>query len=185
MTRQQYIDTYKDAAVYSTIGTGLFPSVQLAQGIVESGNGNSVLAQPPYNNHFGIKADQSWTGPSVNMATREVVNGADTTQGAYFRVYPNADASYADRVKFLQDNSRYTNNGVFSAPDPMSQLQALQAAGYATDPNYASIIDQVLTNNDLTVLDTILAATKKYWYVLAIGLGLMGMSIYLYKSSSK
>jgi len=154
MTRTEYINSYKDLAVLTTAGTGLFPSVMLAQAIVESNNGNSVLAKK-YNNHFGIKANSSWSGKKVNLNTREVISGNDITIGAYFRVYDTVEQSYIDRVNFLRVNPRYQTAGVFSATTPLEQLEALQRAGYATDPRYASTLNQVLTGNNLSVLDQI------------------------------
>lgn len=160
MTREEYIQKYKLLAVEVTEGTGLYPSVMLAQAIVESGNGNSELASK-YNNHFGIKADSSWTGEKVNLKTREVISGQDVVIGDYFRVYDKVEDSYRDRVKFLQDNPRYTNAGVFNSATPYDQLQALQRAGYATDPQYAEIINSILTKYQLTTLDMIKLNAKK------------------------
>lgn len=178
MNRAEYIKKYTNAAVNATSGTGLFPSVALAQGAVESGNGDSVLASK-YNNHFGIKADKSWTGKKVNMNTREVVNGKDETQGAFFRVYNSAEESYRDRAKFLKENPRYTKAGVFTAKTPEEQLKAFQRAGYATDPNYASVIYGVLKKNGLEVLDILKKnQTKIGVVVLAIGLITTGYVLY-------
>ena len=153
--RQKYIEQHKGLAVDTSKGTGLFPSVFLAQAIVESGNGESELAKK-YNNHFGIKADKSWKGKKVNMDTREVVGGQEEMQGAWFRVYDSAKESYRDRVKFLTENKRYKNAGVFDAKTPMEQLKALKSAGYATDPRYAEIINDVLEKEKLGTLDQLL-----------------------------
>lgn len=161
LSRNDYIALYKDLAIKATQGTGLFPSVMLAQGIVESNNGNSELARK-YKNHFGIKAGSSWTGKSVNLSTREVVNGSDINIKDNFRVYDSVEESYVDRVNFLKQNPRYTTAGVFTAATPLEQLQALQRAGYATDPNYASILNSVLERENLGVLDKAIAYTVAY-----------------------
>lgn len=78
MSRLDFINKYADWVISSTFGTGIFPSVKMAQMIIESGNsagiaGESSLAKK-YNNYFGIKADSSWKGKSVNLATGEYFN---------------------------------------------------------------------------------------------------------------
>lgn len=161
LTRNNYIALYKDLAVKTTEGTGLFPSVMLAQAIVESNNGNSILASK-YNNHFGIKAGSSWKGQSVNLNTREVVNGNNITIANNFRVYSSVKDSYVDRVKFLQENPRYTSAGVFSSATPLAQLEALERAGYATDPNYAEILNSVIEHENLSILDKAIAYSTAY-----------------------
>lgn len=152
MTRREYIAKWASTVVDLTENTALFPSVFMAQAALESGNGNSSLAAR-YNNHFGIKADKSWKGRKVNLQTREVLNGADVTVGAYFRVYYDASDSFRDRVRFLRENGRYAINGVFRASTPEEQAWALQRAGYATDPNYAETIIAIINSNGLKSLD--------------------------------
>jgi flagellum-specific peptidoglycan hydrolase FlgJ len=184
MTRAEYIKKFTPAAVNSSAGTGLFPSVALAQGAVESGNGDSLLAKK-YNNHFGIKAQKGdgWTGKKVNLQTREVVGGKDEMQGAFFRVYNSAEESYRDRAKFLKENPRYTKAGVFTAKTPEEQLKAFQKAGYATDPNYANIIIGVLKKSGLEVLDT-LKKNKKSIGLIILSIAFLTTGIILYKKNS-
>lgn len=182
MTRKEYIEKYKGLAVDTTAGTGLFPSVMVAQGAVESSNGNSGLAAK-YNNHFGIKSSKGWTGKSVNLQTREVVSGHDEMQGANFRVYSSARDSYKDRVKFLTENKRYRDAGVFSAKTPLAQLKALQRAGYATDPQYAVVINEVLMKEGLGILDTIKRNPIKSAIGFALIVGSIIGGIYLYRKN--
>lgn len=161
LTRNDYIALYKDLAVKTTANTGLFPSVMLAQAIVESSNGNSILASK-YKNHFGIKANSAWKGQSVNLGTREVISGNSVNVNDNFRVYNTVEESYRDRVQFLKENQRYTTAGVFTAQTPLEQLQALQRAGYATDPNYATILNSVLERENLGALDKAIAYSTAY-----------------------
>lgn len=154
MTRQQYIDKNKQLAVNATAGTGLFPSVLMAQAIVESNNGNSELARV-YHNHFGIKADSSWKGKKVNFKTREVFDGKDVVIGDFFRVYSSDAEGFKDRTKFLKSNPRYTKAGVFSAKTPEAQIEALKKAGYATDPLYVTLLTSILNKYKLSVIDTL------------------------------
>jgi flagellum-specific peptidoglycan hydrolase FlgJ len=157
MTRQEYIQKFRGVVIGAVKGTGLYPSVMMAQAILESSDkkgvpGNSSLAKV-YNNHFGIKADKSWAGKKVNMKTREVFDGKDVIIGDYFRVYEDALQSFKDRIQFLLKNKRYFNAGVFKSPTPEQQADALQAAGYATDPNYAKVIKGLIANLNLKDLD--------------------------------
>ncbi len=157
MTRTDYIAKYSKAVIDSTRGKGLFPSVVMAQAILESANANgqpgeSTLARK-YNNHFGIKADKGWNGKKVNLRTGEVLKGKNYTILDYFRVYDKAEDSFADRTDFLLTNSRYKKAGVFDAPTPEAQAEALQKAGYATDPLYAMKLKILIQANNLKELD--------------------------------
>ena len=158
-SRKQYIDRFSKAAVDSTKGTNLFPSVVMAQAILESsdskGNaGNSQLAKF-YNNHFGIKADIGWKGKKVMMPTREVIGGKSKMVNAWFRHYDNPEQSFNDRAQFLSKNPRYITAGVFIAKTPEAQAEALQRAGYATDPDYAKLLIGIINSNKLKSLDTV------------------------------
>lgn len=121
----------------------IFPSVTYAQYVQESGWAGSELSEK-YNNCFGIKADSSWSGETVDLPTQEYVNGEWITVTATWRVYSDANESVKDHVKFLEENPRYAENGVFSANTYQEQCQALQSAGYATDPNYADTLIRII-----------------------------------------
>ncbi|PLX10630.1 MAG: hypothetical protein C0594_04735, partial [Marinilabiliales bacterium] len=142
--RLDYIKRFTNAVIKAAKGTGLFPSLFMAQAILESGNGQSSLASK-YNNHFGIKASPGWKGKVIDMNTREVFDGKDVYIKDGFRWYNNPEDSFKDRVKFLKENQRYTRHGVFSAKTPEEQADALQRAGYATDPNYASTLKWLIS----------------------------------------
>ena len=129
---------------------GLYPSVLIAQAALESGWGQSELATK-YNTLFGVKKGSSWTGRTVTLPTREVVNGVSQTVRADFRVYPSWMASIADRNKLLLTLKRYAN--VRSAATPQAQVEALKAAGYATGENYVSSLMNTINANGLTRYD--------------------------------
>lgn len=155
MTRKEFVEKYAPVIFDVAAGTGLFPSVFMSQAILESsdskGNAGGSLLASKYNNFFGIKADKSWKGRVVNLKTREVLNGSDQVIVDGFRVYDNPIDSFRDRVKFLQQNKRYSK--VFTAQTPEQQAKELQAARYATDPNYAKIIIGIITGSNLKSLD--------------------------------
>lgn len=157
MTRAEFIKDFAHVVRVASKGTGLFPSVFMAQAILESSDsqgrpGMSGLTKAA-NNFFGIKADPKWKGEYVTRKTREVIGGKETVVDAKFRKYNAPEDSFFDRVKFLMQNSRYTKGGVFTAKTPYMQAEALQKSGYATDPKYAELLVSLIKKYDLTKLD--------------------------------
>ena len=153
--RLDYIKKFSDIVINASIGTGLFPSLFMAQAILESANGKSSLAKN-YNNHFGIKASRNWKGKIIDLKTHEVFDGKDVYIKDGFRWYNNAKDSFKDRVKFLKNNPRYTKYGVFSAKTPEQQAEALQRAGYATSENYANTLKWIINKYNLKKLDELM-----------------------------
>jgi len=154
--------------------TSLFPSVKMAQMIIESSgkdaNGKfgigKGLAVRKANNYFGIKADRRWTGKKIALSTPR-----DGKPVSYFRVYPTALDSMKDHTNFLLVNSRYKAHGVFTSTNPFMQVEALQRAGYSESPNYSKALRGLINAYHLTELDK-----KKpqddftKWYVLGSAL---------------
>ena len=125
-----------------------------------------------YNNYFGIKAGTSWKGPIVLLNTKEWLNGRYVTIQDKFRVYGSWAECASDYVKFLKSNKRYAN--VFNQKDIYSQLVALKVAGYATEPNYATIIYNIYSTNKTTILEAIKKAKFK------LNLAFAGVSVTVY-----
>ncbi|MDD3224801.1 MAG: stage II sporulation protein P [Clostridium sp.] len=138
-------DTYKKDKIY--------PSVTLAQAMQESEEGISTLSTKA-NNLFGIKAFD-WPYQTVIMPTSEHYNGKDITIMSKFRAYDSWKESVDDHGNFLVDNSVYKNHGVFSSTSYEAQAKALQSAGYATDPNYASELIDLVKEYNLNKYDNI------------------------------
>ncbi|WP_198171382.1 glycoside hydrolase family 73 protein [Mucilaginibacter aquatilis] len=136
----------------SCANTRLFPSVMIAQAILESNAGKSKLAML-HNNYFGIKSTKMWAGNSVHYLTTEYQNGIAIKIKQPFRSYPSMKDGFADRVKFLQVNKRYTVHGVFTSISPEEQVLAFLKAGYATDPNYAIKLVALIRKYDLKQFD--------------------------------
>ena len=149
--------THINKMIHPTLHTykshGLFPSLTLAQAAQESGWGLTSGLATKGNAAFGIKADKSWTGKVYTAKTREVYNGKSVTITDGFRAYDSLGDSIIDRANFLKANSRYTNAGVFSATSPEEQARAFQKAGYATDPNYASSLINLMNGSNLQRFD--------------------------------
>jgi mannosyl-glycoprotein endo-beta-N-acetylglucosaminidase/stage II sporulation protein P len=178
-----YITKYSKDVIDSTANTGLFPSVMMAQGILESANGTSRLAAD-YNNHFGIKANGGWAYGKVLMPTTEEVNGQTQHIQAYFRSYPTSFDGFVDRNNFLKGNSRYANHGVFTAGTPEEQAQDLLDAGYATESNYASQLINLINQFNLKDLDAVkpnvYRTTTETKYMAGIGIVLIGLATFAY-----
>jgi len=153
MTAAAFIAKYENAVIEACAGSKIFPSVKMAQAALETGWGKSI----PNNNLFGIKASGAltpfWKGESGISNTREVINGISAQYNLAFRSYATLADSIRDHTYFLQHNARYASHGVFTAATPEDQCMALQAAGYATDPNYAKSLISVINSHNLKSLD--------------------------------
>ncbi|WP_110619830.1 flagellar assembly peptidoglycan hydrolase FlgJ [Thioalkalivibrio sp. ALE21] len=120
---------------------GVDPSVLLAQSALETGWGQHMPSRgdgDPSFNLFGIKADRSWDGDAVSVGTLEFRDGVAQREQARFRAYDGPERSFADYVDFIRSNPRYEK--ALQAGDDATYVRELQAAGYATDPEYADKI---------------------------------------------
>jgi len=133
LTKEQYIEMYKDIAMSEMKRTGVPAAITLAQAILESENGNSDLTRQS-NNHFGIKCKSNWTGPTVR-------HDDDASQEC-FRAYSNAAESFKDHSDFLKQGSRYSFLFQFDPTDYKKWAYGLKQAGYATNPKYPEILIQ-------------------------------------------
>jgi len=114
---------------------GVDPNALLTQWGFESAWGSKTSGKY---NYFGIKADKSWTGDKKDVMTHEYLGGEKVNLPQPFRSYNSPQEAVQDYVKFLKNNKRYEKAGVFEAKTSGEYFGALQKAGYATDPNYAS-----------------------------------------------
>lgn len=131
ITPEEYINTYKDIAIREMKRMGVPAAITLAQGILETESGNSVLVKKS-NNHFGIKCKSSWSGGGVSHD--------DDAQGECFRQYTSAEDSYRDHSNFLRGNSRYGFLFKLNVKDYSGWAHGLKKAGYATNPAYPQIL---------------------------------------------
>jgi flagellar protein FlgJ len=146
-TREEFVKRWSPFVNQITAGTGLFAETVLSQAIVESQGRTGLIPgtqlSRDHNNYFGIKAGSGWRGQTVSLKTGEVFNGKAVVITDAFRKYATPEDSFRDYVQFLRNNPRYTRAGVFAAKTPAEQAQALQRAGYATNPRYAELIAAV------------------------------------------
>lgn len=149
-SRQQYIDQYAEYAMEQMRRYGIPASVTLAQGIIESANGKSTLAETA-NNHFGVKG--TFNGAYV------VAN--DDKPNEKFKKYDNVGQSYEDHSKVLMA-SRYQQYVSSLSPDDYKGWAAgIKKGGYATDSNYVSTIVGVIEGNNLQKYDQMVMEQMK------------------------
>lgn len=146
ITPEEYIQTYKDIAMREMRDHGIPASITLAQGLLESGAGNSALAREA-KNHFGIKCHKGWTGKTYYMD--------DDEKDECFRKYKNAEESFRDHSDFLCGRSRYAALFDLEVTDYKGWARGLKAAGYATNPKYAQLLIDRIELYDLTKYDQI------------------------------
>ncbi len=137
---ERYIKTYKDIAIEQMERYGIPASITLAQGLLESGAGQSRLTKKS-NNHFGIKVGRNWNG--------RYVRHDDDARKEKFRAYKSARESYEDHSRFLVNNQRYAFLFDLEITDYKGWAHGLKRAGYATNPRYAYSLIDIIERYDL------------------------------------
>lgn len=143
ISKEEYVETWRQIAVRQMIDNKIPASITLAQGILESASGNSDLARKG-NNHFGIKC-HGWEGEKMYLN--------DDAENECFRVYPNAEESYIDHGKFLTSKERYSKLFTYEQTDYTSWAKGLKEAGYATNPKYPDLLIEIIEGLKLSELD--------------------------------
>ncbi len=150
-SQEDFVQTLWPHAVAAGETLGVEPEVILAQAALETGWGQGVVrtggGESSYN-LFNIKADSRWDGGRAQSQTLEFEQGAMVRRRESFRTYDSYAESFADYTRFLQQNPRY-HGALAQAEDPVAYLDGLQAAGYATDPDYADKIMDILSRQPL------------------------------------
>jgi len=145
--REDYITEHAAAACEQMKRYGIPASVILAQGIIESGDGQSELSRI-HNNHFGIKATSQWIQEGGKIAIY-----TDDRPDEKFCSYPTVADSYDHHSRFLKENSRYASLFELSPDDHRGWAEGLQRAGYASSKSYAKTIESVIKANGLDKYD--------------------------------
>jgi LysM repeat protein len=150
-TTLTYIEDFKSVAIEEMNKNGIPASITLAQGIIESGSGNSSLAKYA-NNHFGIKCTSDWKGKGYYKD--------DDQKDDCFRVYKDARESYRDHSAFLK-RKRYSALFELDKNDYRNWALGLKAAGYATNPKYPDLIINLIEKYQLSQYDQSETETEK------------------------
>lgn len=148
---EDYIRRYTPLAMTQQVVYGIPASITLAQGLLESGAGNSTLARNS-NNHFGIKCHNDWTGKSYSHF--------DDGEMSCFRKYPKVEDSYKDHSLFLVNRARYASLFELNIKNYKAWARGLKKAGYATDRHYDKKLIKIIEQYDLNKIDK-LALNKR------------------------
>ncbi|CAN5342023.1 glucosaminidase domain-containing protein [soil metagenome] len=140
ISAEEYIEQYKDIAIREMKRMGVPAAITLAQGLLETQNGNSDLVKKS-NNHFGIKCKSSWSGSGVSHN--------DDAPDECFRVYKNAEESFRDHSNFLRGREHYAFLFGLDPADYKGWAKGLRKAGYATNPKYPEILINNIEKNNL------------------------------------
>lgn len=145
ISKEEYVSQWSTIAVEEMLKHNIPASITLAQGILESGSGNSELAREG-NNHFGIKC-HDWKGKKMYKD--------DDKKNECFRVYDNADESFKDHSDFLVNRSRYAALFTYDRKDYKSWARGLKDAGYATNPKYPDLLINLIETLKLDRFDEV------------------------------
>ena len=130
---------------------GVSPLGMLAQAALETGWGKRMARTAegaPSLNMFGIKADDSWDGARATASTLEFSGGVATQRHTAFRAYGSIEESVGDFARLLGSSPRY-KDAVAAGGDPQAYVQSIGKSGYATDPEYANKLNDILNSSTL------------------------------------
>lgn len=143
ITKHEYIDLYKNVAIGEMKRSGIPASITIAQGMLESDNGNSRITREG-NNHFGIKC-HDWSGQGVYED--------DDKKNECFRKYLSSEESFHDHTEFLLTRQRYNFLFSYKSTDYKSWAKGLKKAGYATNSSYDNLLIKIIEDNQLYAFD--------------------------------
>jgi hypothetical protein len=159
LSREEYISTFSELAMREMARVGIPASITLAQGLLESNNGNSRLARKG-NNHFGIKC-HDWEGKKIYHD--------DDRRKECFRSYASAYESYMDHSHFLTTKDRYASLFELNPHDYRGWAKGLKKAGYATAHNYANLLIRIIEENELYQYDLLVLEGELDEYLDSLG----------------
>lgn len=147
MNTNEFIDLIGNTIKRVALERGYkYPSSVIAQSVIESGNGNSLLAKK-YHNYFGLKCGSGWNGKSVNIQTKEEYTiGTLTTIRDNFRVYDDMESGVKGYFDFIQ-YPRYDN--LKNATSSRNYLELLKQDGYATSNKYVNNVYNIVEKYNL------------------------------------
>ncbi len=173
---ERYIAKYSNIAISEMNTYNIPASITLAQGILESGNGESRLAVEG-NNHFGIKCHADWNG--------ETIIADDDKKGECFRKYASAADSYRDHSLFLTERGRYSFLFEYKNTEYKKWARGLKTAGYATNPEYPSLLIGLIDRYDLSRFDSENSKESFWHFAHTYGFPyLTGLGVYFFNSKS-
>ena len=172
---ENYITNYKQLAIDEMNRYSIPASITLAQGILESGSGQSKLAKDAFN-HFGIKCHKNWKGDKVYHD--------DDDENECFRKYNSVKESYRDHSLFLSERGRYSF--LFNPKnDYKDWARGLKKAGYATNPKYAEKLINIIEEYNLNKFDKKILKDKSIYFSHVYGFPyLHGIGLYYFANNN-
>ncbi len=150
-TPKDFINAMRPYAEDAAGKLGVPANILLAQSALETGWGNKIIQHhngQSSHNLFGIKANGRWNGQHVNVSSLEFVDGKARREFSNFRVYESYQQSFEDYVNFIKTDDRY-RAALQKRGDGEAYIKALQDAGYATDPQYASKVINIVQRESI------------------------------------
>lgn len=150
-TPAQFIDHVMPSIRRAAASLGVNPRGLLAQAALETGWGQRMPRNADGSsslNLFGIKAGEEWTGARATADTVEFSNGVATPRRSVFRSYGSIEESVSDFANLLKNSARY-RQAIAAGADPQGYIDGIGKSGYATDPDYAHRLNQVLNSGAL------------------------------------
>lgn len=181
--RVMYIERYKSIAIQEMNRTGIPASVKMAQAILESRAGTSVLAKTS-NNHFGIKCGSNWDGKTVYRKDDDYHRGKLIQ--SCFRAYNTPEESFMAHSDFLVSQPRYSFLFKLKSGDYKGWAYGLKKAGYASDPSYPQRLIDIIETFNLQALDRVLRTEDpEQWLMLADEISLESFATGRYINDAK
>ncbi|OGS90563.1 MAG: flagellar rod assembly protein/muramidase FlgJ [Gallionellales bacterium GWA2_60_18] len=144
--QQDFVSRMLPHAIQASRNSGVPPQLMLGQAALESGWGRREIRMADGSNShnlFGIKAGTGWSGAMAEVMTTEYSNGVAHKQVERFRAYPSYAEAFRDYAGLISQNPRYAE--VLRQGDDLTGMaQAVQKAGYATDPDYADKLVRIM-----------------------------------------
>ncbi len=147
----EFIERLRPLAEQTAEKLGVNAEALIAQAALETGWGQKIIHDTNGNsshNLFGIKAHSDWQGHRVSVNTLEFEDGTMEKTRAEFRAYDSYAESFDDYARFLQSNPRY-QSALDETENSEAYISALQTAGYATDPQYAEKIIDIMRRYEI------------------------------------
>ncbi|OGS97641.1 MAG: flagellar rod assembly protein/muramidase FlgJ [Gallionellales bacterium RBG_16_56_9] len=144
--QQNFISRMLPHATQASQASGVPPQLMLGQAALESGWGKREINMADGSNSynlFGIKANANWNGKVAEVLTTEYKNGVAYKQVERFRAYSSYAEAFQDYAGMIGNNPRYSEV-LQQGGDITGMAQAMQKAGYATDPKYAEKLVRVM-----------------------------------------
>ncbi len=163
-SQENFVSLLKPHAEKAAAELQISPDVLIAQVALETGWGKHVIHDQKGNNSFNlfnIKAAGGWQGDKVNISTLEYRDGIAANEKADFRKYSDYAQSFSDYVSLMKNNPRY-QDALDAGKNSSAYAEALQSAGYATDPHYAKKIKSLLNSDAIRSLGELAQTAQSF-----------------------